>query len=410
MEDENRKKPNIFLVLHANDPNAPLRPQIIEVFCKLLPKKNYKTLLIFSWNKNVNPDIYYGSKNLKVIKAGKEHDFIVRKVIDRVVNSIRKIILLNKLIDSNEDNIIVVRNSIIDSLVVLVGGGHNSKKVFQYSFAIHEYVNDLQRESRSIKNFISIQYFKIKSTLLYYSMRKFDLVLPMSDIIAKDLENAGIPKKKMHIFPMGVNEEDFNPSIHNSNLRDLSDNELVIGYIGSLGRERNLNLIIDSLRKLRESKIECCLVLIGAGSGAKELEERAKELNLEGYVRFVGRVPYMEIPSCILSFDIALCLNSPIPSHMSTRSTKLMEYMAMGKPVITNSEIPFQRKVIKESGGGVQIGYNADELSKALIYLAKSPKKRELMGQKGKRYVVNNFSYNKISESLEKVLNDLIKG
>lgn len=415
MYEKNNKDLNIFLLTHARDPNNPLRPGVLEI-CKFFPKKGHSVHLVFTQEGETDPDLKYLPKDLDVIEVGRENNFIIKKINDKILNSFKKGFILYKMVrdsrELNKKNIILVRNSVVDALLALtVRILYRSEIVFQYSFPIHQYANDYTEKPFNFKNFILGQYFRLKSLLLLLLMKRFDLVLPIGDTMLKELENMGFNREKMHIVSTGVNEKFFNPTLKDLEKPDVKSkipkDKLLLGYIGSLGQERNLESVIDAVGSQiqNKSKVDCILIIIGTGSSENKLRERVKKLGAEKYVKFLGRTSYENIPNYVSLFDLCLSIVSPIPSHISSRPAKLLEYMAMKKPVIANSEIPFQKKVIEESGGGVLIKNNKpEELINAIIFLAENPSERKRMGYKNRKYVLSRYSYNKILGSLESVL------
>ena len=75
--------------------------------------------------------------------------------------------------------------------------------------------------------------------------------------------------------------------------------------------------------------------------------------------------------------------------------------MALSKPTVVNDH-PEQRFVIEKSGGGICVPYNETDFARAVVYLLKHPEIRKTMGAKGKRWVLDNRTYSKISDLVEK--------
>ena len=74
-------------------------------------------------------------------------------------------------------------------------------------------------------------------------------------------------------------------------------------------------------------------------------------------------------------------------------------------PVVANKGVYEQEKVILESGGGILVDYNEKSFCSAIIKLLKDPRTRNEMGNQGKRYVIENYSYQKITKKISKYFN-----
>jgi len=74
--------------------------------------------------------------------------------------------------------------------------------------------------------------------------------------------------------------------------------------------------------------------LVGGGTELPAMRQLAKDLGVAEYVTFTGRVPDAELLEMLNTADI--CVNPDRANEMNDRSTmnKIMEYMALGKPVV----------------------------------------------------------------------------
>jgi glycosyltransferase involved in cell wall biosynthesis len=85
---------------------------------------------------------------------------------------------------------------------------------------------------------------------------------------------------------------------------------------------------------------------------------------------------------------------------------KVVEYMSMGKPVIM-SKIS-DENVISWSGGGVQITPgDVNELASWLISLISDEEMRRTLGRKGRVYVEQNLSWEKMAPKLVELYKSL---
>ena len=114
------------------------------------------------------------------------------------------------------------------------------------------------------------------------------------------------------------------------------DDSFVVFYHGDVSPNRGLDLAVRAFallgRTFRTSKPT--FVILGDGGARSELEHLAQDLCAP--VKFLGRVPYSEVPGYIAMSDVALI---PLPDHADWRyqhPLKFTEYLAMNIPVIVS--------------------------------------------------------------------------
>jgi len=166
-------------------------------------------------------------------------------------------------------------------------------------------------------------------------------VLAVSPEIARELEAAGYPESRIDLVPNGVPVPGQPWSYagraeHRSALK-LGDTP-VICFTGRLLKAKGLPELLGAMRRLRESGRRCQLLLVGEGADQAILEQRARELGVEGDVRFVG---WTEDPTPYLRASDVYVL----PSHVEGRSTALLEALALGMPALA-SDIEANRGLV----------------------------------------------------------------
>ena len=110
----------------------------------------------------------------------------------------------------------------------------------------------------------------------------------------------------------------------------------LVGYVGVMGKQEGIDLLLQAIqlivKHLRRTDIH--FGLVGGGTELPAMRELAKELGVADYVTFTGRAPDAELLEMLNTADI--CVNPDRANEMNDRSTmnKIMEYMALGKPVV----------------------------------------------------------------------------
>jgi glycosyltransferase involved in cell wall biosynthesis len=109
----------------------------------------------------------------------------------------------------------------------------------------------------------------------------------------------------------------------------------MVGYVGVMGAQEGIDLLLETIAALvarGRTDIQFCLV--GSGSSLPELKAQCASMGLEDYVTFTGRAPDEVLFEVLATADV--CVNPDRVNPMNDKSTmnKIIEYMAMGKPII----------------------------------------------------------------------------
>ena len=131
------------------------------------------------------------------------------------------------------------------------------------------------------------------------------------------------------------------------------------------------------------------------------------ELPMDEWVHMVGKVPFFEITEYIELAD--LCLMSFELNDVTKDITpvKIMEYMAMKKPVLSNS-LP---SVVREIGenNGVIFTRNQNELIKKIGELTGKKESLKKIGLRGFDLIKKHYVWPKILNNLKVIMLNLIK-
>src|SRR5688572_27449703 len=110
----------------------------------------------------------------------------------------------------------------------------------------------------------------------------------------------------------------------------------LVGYVGVMGKQEGIDLLLQAVQLivLHLKRTDIHFGLVGGGTELAAMQQLAKDLGVADYVTFTGRVPDAELLEMLNTADI--CVNPDRANDMNDRSTmnKVMEYMALGKPVV----------------------------------------------------------------------------
>ena len=167
----------------------------------------------------------------------------------------------------------------------------------------------------------------------------------------------------------------------------------LVGYVGVMGRQEGIDLLLHALRVVVHcyAREDVHFGLVGGGTSLEELRALARELGVADYVTFTGRVPDGELLAMLNSADV--CVNPDRACALNDKSTmnKVMEYMALGKPVVQ-----FDLTEGRRSAGEASLYAKPDDpvdLAAKILELLDDPARRARMGALGRARVERELAW-----------------
>ena len=169
----------------------------------------------------------------------------------------------------------------------------------------------------------------------------------------------------------------------------------LVGFVGVIGDQEGLDLLLASVGHIVTDlgRTDIQFVLVGDGPSRKRMEALSTEMGLSDYVTFVGRAPDTELFSVLSSTDV--CVNPDRVNPMNNLSTmnKILEYMAMKKPVV-QFDVVEGRYSAGEASLYAKANDPVDFADKILELLA-DPARRERMGEIGRTRIEDELNWNR---------------
>jgi glycosyltransferase involved in cell wall biosynthesis len=222
----------------------------------------------------------------------------------------------------------------------------------------------------------------------------------------RDIAAEGLPLDRMTAVPMGIPVRDIPRTWQVKGRTVIPEGDRVFLYLGTLARVRRLDFLVRVLAIVRRSLPDSKLYIVGRGEDRADeqlLLDEAARLNVEAGLVMIGHLPREAALQYVKEADVCVSPFFPTPILNSTSPTKLVEYMAMGKAVVANDH-PEQRLMIESSGAGYSVPWNEVAFAEAVVRLLSDPDQCASMGERGRRYVTEHRSYERIADSVERQL------
>jgi len=301
---------------------------------------------------------------------------------------------------------ILVKDKFISGLIAIAASRlYGIKFIYWLSFPFPE--DYLLKVQEGVARFPFIYWIKGKifSVLLYrILLRNSDHAFVQTEEMLKNIAQKGIPKEKMTAVPMAVSIKDVPFFGYDFQQREMQRN--IVVYIGTIQRNRKMDFLLRSFKKVLKKKKDASLYLVGGSedpSDEKYLEVEAKRLRIDHAVKITGFLPQNKAWQYVKEASVCVSPIYPAPIFNCGSPTKLIEYMAMGKAVVANDH-PEQRMIISESKAGICVPYEEAAFAEAILYLLKNLDVAKQMGIKGRRYIEKNRNYEHTGDLVEKKL------
>ncbi|HEX7344818.1 MAG TPA: glycosyltransferase family 4 protein [bacterium] len=252
--------------------------------------------------------------------------------------------------------------------------------------------------------------WRIYAGSLEYAKANFDgittITVPLRDEITSKF---GIPAQAMAVWTSGVDIEHFRPMDASEPKRKLGlEGKFVAFYHGNVQQNRGVAELVEAMDLLRDLP-EVFLLIVGGGHEWATLERIKQEKRLERVILQPG-VPYADIPKWIAMADLCIV---PLPDHPWWRVSsplKLMEYLAMGKPVLL-TEMQAHRAVMPSDDDAFYVSRcGPQEFANGIRHAINERHRFAKLGQKGRRKAIEELTWEGQAAILKRYLENVLTG
>ena len=200
----------------------------------------------------------------------------------------------------------------------------------------------------------------------------------------------------VHIAP-GIALDQFRPG---DKPTELLEKYQLLGHptivcVGRLVRRKGQDKLIKALPEIMKEIPEVRLLIVGDGNLKEKLIASAKRLGISENVIFTGRVSYSDLPKYFLLGDVFAMPSRSRNFGLEVEGLGIvyLEASASGLPVIGGSSGGAPDAVLVGETGYVADGRSVEEIAKQILFLLKDPSHAKNLGENGRRWVEENWSW-----------------
>lgn len=211
--------------------------------------------------------------------------------------------------------------------------------VFTYHIMVEEYVHYLPIQNEGVKRFvieIATGYANLADQVIVPTASVRDILLQ---------RGVNVP---VETIPTGINLEQFSKGDGQAfRLRhQIPAWAFVIGYVGRLGPEKNLDFLVNGLIRVLKKEPQAHVVIVGYGPSQAAIQKAFEEAGLQQRLHLTGILYSQDLVNAYAAMDVFA-----FASLSETQGVVLLEAMACAVPVVA-VDAPGVREVVRDSFNG----------------------------------------------------------
>jgi len=167
----------------------------------------------------------------------------------------------------------------------------------------------------------------------------------------------------------------------------------LIGYVGTMSVQEGLDILLDVAQHIKNlGRSDIHFTCVGGGTELERLRQMTRDKDVADMVNFTGRIPDEELLEILSTADV--CVNPDRPCEMNDISTmiKIMEYMALGKPIVQ-----FESREGRFSARAASLYADKQnqvpDFANKIMWLLDRPDERKRMGEFGKKRIEQELAW-----------------
>jgi glycosyltransferase involved in cell wall biosynthesis len=217
------------------------------------------------------------------------------------------------------------------------------------------------------------------------------------------IEEMKVSRKKVSELIDGIHEDLFKVAEKDSLRNELKIRaKKIVVYSGSLFESKGINYLINAIPRILKKYQDVEFLIIGYP--VEKVKILAKDLKVDEKIIFLDKVDFFQLAKYLSISDVAV---DPKVDKAGEGSGKIVNYMGAGLPVVCFDSIN-NRNFLGETGIYAVSG-DSDDLAEKILILLNDKTKCDDFGEKNKRRVSEQFSWNVKGKELYKIYEGLLR-
>lgn len=229
-------------------------------------------------------------------------------------------------------------------------------------------------------------------------------------------EHFGRREEDIKTVYVGVDEDEFDPAKYNKEKLlekySLDKNKHILSYICRISEQKRPILLLEIINKLKKVRKDFKVLVVGEGNLLSKMKAKAKELNLDDYIQFLGNIEQTEGIYKISD----LTINCSIKEGIALTS---YESLSMGVPIVS-SNVGGQAELIDENTGILitcrqnekdiyKEEYNQEEVNDFTNAIVEILNNLDKYKENCRKRILDNFTLKSMIKNMSKIIEDVYK-
>ena len=246
---------------------------------------------------------------------------------------------------------------------------------------------------------------RIAKRVYRHFFAKGDVVTPISSGYFEIIEKTYLVQpSRIHLVRGGVDLSVFKPNVS----KREPEKKFVVLYSGGFSVAYDFDQVFRAAQIVEKIDDTIEFIVQGAGELLDFMRDSVSKLKVKN-VRIVDRIlSRTAVAELLGQADVLLLPLTEFNNPYRGMSSKLYEYQAVGKPIISCSR-GLPSVYVKETNSGLTVHPgDPDALAKAVIELKENPHIARAMGENGRKYVENEASIEAVGLRMKKIFETLL--
>ena len=226
-----------------------------------------------------------------------------------------------------------------------------------------------------------------RGSRIVHDLRRLDRLVYLNAESRKEAIDAGVAPERLISIPNGIDLARFPRDLAPAELPELgpADGRELVVFVGRLGRQKRVPVLLEAFAKVAARRPRARLAILGDGPERAALEQRARELGLEGRAVFLGVRD--DVPRVLRAASAFV-----LPSAEEGMSNALLEALAAEAPAIA-TEIPGNRDLVRHEQEGLLVPVDdAPALERAIERLLSDRELARKLARAGRERVESEYA------------------
>ncbi|WP_369987518.1 glycosyltransferase family 4 protein [Pseudomonas xanthosomatis] len=229
-------------------------------------------------------------------------------------------------------------------------------------------------------------------------------IVTLTHGIRDDIHGRGWPAERLEVITCGIDRGMLYPDPQaGAGLRREYgwEGRRIVLYMGAMGEANNLDVLLDAARHCENRDV--LFLLVGDGMRRRDIQRRIAETGLAN-VELCEPVAKNQVRHWICAADLCVVTLQDIALFGGAIPTKLLDYMACGRPVLCGVRGEAAQIVCQADAGLTFAPNDSLQLLAHIARLGADSQERGRLGENGARHVREHFDAHKGRVAMEAVL------